>query len=390
LNAIERFKEEYPHIKIKIEDWLAIFNYGLDVNFNDPIVQEARGIIIDISNLNVVCWPFRKFGKYDEYYADDIDWSSAVAQLKVDGSIVKLWYDHFSEKWIWSSNSCIYAEQAIMSDDSNLSLMDIINATTDIRDMEFLGGYENFLSDLDKDSTYIFEVISPFNNVVIKYSASRLIHLGTRNNITGEERNDNIGLDKVETFDQLKSLEDCIEFVTDGMNHRDSYGMIDDVSCEGLVVVDANYHRIKVKTPEYMLLHSIVEITDKSKLYLIEMLKNKTFNVTLISLKFPEVSHLLKWYDYQLSNFIHNAKSIIDISRKLYKKYGGDRKSVALLIKDDPYSALGFLAINNPIETPDDIIWKEFGINKVMKYIPDYERINRKYMFEQQVVEEEE
>ena len=46
---------------------LVIFNYGKledspNIDFSNPLVQEARGIIINVKTLEVVCWPFRKFG----------------------------------------------------------------------------------------------------------------------------------------------------------------------------------------------------------------------------------------------------------------------------------------------------------------------------------------
>ena len=81
--------EEY-RINIKEEYPFAIFNYGIDCDFSNPIVQEARGIIIDIEDCDVVCWPFRKFGNYNESYADKIDWNTARVQDKIDGSIIKL------------------------------------------------------------------------------------------------------------------------------------------------------------------------------------------------------------------------------------------------------------------------------------------------------------
>lgn len=80
-------------IGIKEESPYAIFNYAIGCDFSNPIVQEARGIIIDLENLDVVCWPFRKFGNYNESYADKIDWSTARVQEKIDGSIIKLWWD---------------------------------------------------------------------------------------------------------------------------------------------------------------------------------------------------------------------------------------------------------------------------------------------------------
>ena len=95
-------------IKVKDKGSLSIFNYDIMADFSDPVVQEARGIIIDTKTLDVAAWPFRKFGNSHESYADDIDWKHAKVTEKIDGSIVKLW--HSDDGWVVSSNSCIYAE----------------------------------------------------------------------------------------------------------------------------------------------------------------------------------------------------------------------------------------------------------------------------------------
>jgi len=56
------------HINYKSEGPYTIFNYDtLNCDFFDSVVQEARGIIIDIPRLEVVCWPFRKFGNYHKH-----------------------------------------------------------------------------------------------------------------------------------------------------------------------------------------------------------------------------------------------------------------------------------------------------------------------------------
>ena len=56
---------EGKNIHIEDEDGYTIFNYNMiDCDFSDPVVQESRGIILDVSdekNPTVVCWPFRKF-----------------------------------------------------------------------------------------------------------------------------------------------------------------------------------------------------------------------------------------------------------------------------------------------------------------------------------------
>lgn len=51
-------------IKVKDDESLSIFNYDIMADFSDPIVQEARGIIINRETLDVVAWPFRKFGNF--------------------------------------------------------------------------------------------------------------------------------------------------------------------------------------------------------------------------------------------------------------------------------------------------------------------------------------
>ena len=91
-----RLTDEYD-LKIQhddVENNIVIFNYGIGSDFSLPIVQEARGIIIDLTGPDVMCWPFRKFGNWNESYADSIDWNYAVARQKIDGSLIKLFYNY--------------------------------------------------------------------------------------------------------------------------------------------------------------------------------------------------------------------------------------------------------------------------------------------------------
>ena len=161
-------------IKVKKEGNYAIFNYGFECDYANPLVQEARGIIIDVTNLEVVCWPFRKFGNHNESYADEIDWNSAKVLEKVDGSIVKLWYDYELSKWQFSTNGTIRAENASIDNYIGLYFGDVIQRADNYSDIPF--------GNLDKDCTYIFELVSPETQVVVKYDSTSLYHIGTRNN----------------------------------------------------------------------------------------------------------------------------------------------------------------------------------------------------------------
>lgn len=251
---------KYPFfIHIKKDGDLAIFNYNLiaseaieengeemiaRIDFTIPEVQESRGIIINHKKCEVVCWPFRKFGNFGESYVDNIDWKSASVQEKVDGSIMKLWFDKRPEHRLWriSTNGVIDAFTCKSQFGNVYGEMFLEASRKQNLDLE----------KLDVDNTYIFELVGPFNRVVVEYPETMIYHTGTRNNITGQEQETDIGIIKPKKY-KLTSLEDCIE-AAKALNTINTDNRFD-VQQEGFVVVDANFNRIKIKSPQYVAVH---------------------------------------------------------------------------------------------------------------------------------------
>lgn len=106
------------------EDLLVAAPYNLTVTHYGPyvmlqhrddsdmgaiVVQEACGIIFKktICGYQCVCQPFRKFFEYGTKRAAIIDWSTAVASEKVNGTTVHVWYDN---GWHLSTTEWIDAE----------------------------------------------------------------------------------------------------------------------------------------------------------------------------------------------------------------------------------------------------------------------------------------
>jgi hypothetical protein len=56
----------------------------------------------------------------------------------------------------------------------------------------------------------MFELTSPHNRIVVKYGALSIRHIGTRNTLTLEELDADIGVAKPRTF-PLYTLADCLE-----------------------------------------------------------------------------------------------------------------------------------------------------------------------------------
>lgn len=322
---------EKKNINIKREGDLAIFNYiTFFSDFSDPVVQEARGIIVDVRNCEVVCWPFRKFGNWNESYVDPIDWDSAVVQEKIDGSIIKLYY--YAGTWKWATNSVIFAENAMVNDEGR-SFLNVIMDADNYKDIPF--------EQLDITKTYIFELVSPETTVVIPHQQAHLYHLSTRSSLDGAEFDDSIGVERPRVYGYGKSLDDYIQHVRT-LNPDEANPTV-----EGFVVCDKDHHRIKIKSPEYLMVHKIVNTGNLSEDSLVEVVSNRDEVVREIIMRNPELKSRLDNVEKKIALLEKEIEKYISYVRGLYEEVEHDRKAVAAAIRNDKYADFGFAAIGN-------------------------------------------
>jgi hypothetical protein len=357
----ERLAQDY-RIKVRREGALAIFNYHVECRFSDPIVQESRGIIIDCERCEVVCWPFRKFGNHNEGYADSIDWTTARVQEKVDGSIIKLWYDRAQEKWQFSTNGVIRAENANVDERIGLTYHNVILHAENYRDIPF--------DTLDKDSTYIFELVSPETQVVVRYDTTMLYHLGTRSNLTGKERDEDIGIRKPASY-PLASLAECLDAAAT-LNREDEDA--EDVTKEGFVVVDADWHRVKVKSPDYLVMHRLRLSRSVTKEDCLSLLLSGSGDVELLCSANPTLIPTVKYYDFRLAELCLQADQIAELARGLYTELNGDRGAVAAVLLRHKLSPVGFRALTCPDAGRDILL--SLDVARLAKYIDEYEPVS--------------
>lgn len=369
--------EQY-HLKIKMQGNYAIFNYDHDSDFSNPIVQEARGIILDITKQEVVCWPFRKFGNYYESYADKIDWATARVQEKVDGSIVKLWYDFEANAWTFSTNRMLDASETKIGENAqpdfraNSKLNSQLSANQSFKSnfLSLIHSAVNYkdicFESLNKDYTYIFEMVSPQTQIVIRYQQTLLIHIGTRNRITGQELDEDIHIKKPASY-PLHSLKDCIQ-AAEKLNAQSA----DEASVEkeGFVVVDANWNRVKIKSPEYLVAHRIIANGTCSKKHVLELLWDEKKEVSYLCSLCPADARIFFYYAYQLEEFAWKCDTMAEFDRGVCAEAEGDRKAVAKVIGKMPLAAVGFWALEH--EEPGRKWMEQLRLSVLMKSIPEY------------------
>lgn len=231
------------NLKISEDDGYILFKYNqIASDFNEEICKEARGLILDTQdNFRVVRYAFKKFFNVDEGFAAQLDWDTAVANEKIDGSIMSVWFAR--GKWHLSTNGTIdafKAELAGVGPYKNFGELfeSVLPLST------FAGNrYENIC--------WTFEIVSPYNKVVIDYPETKVYLLSVRFMNTLEE------LD----YNQIPVYAGKI-----GVVYPQFYYMNDEIGFrrlveqmpeghEGIVVRDAAGQRVKIKTLLYFQMH---------------------------------------------------------------------------------------------------------------------------------------
>jgi hypothetical protein len=254
----DSFEEELakPPYSVKVKRHpqrpnLVMFKYSqFESDFTDPVVRCCRGSVYDIREDGTVkpyLMPFFKFSNYGENGADPIDWNGALfIRDKLDGSLLKLLKEPDGND-LWTTNG---------SFDVNVEVPELLPAKNEehlpppytfasLRDYA-LRGHEEEIKRLPLDWTFMFELTSPYNRIIVPYRETKLFFLGCRD-AHGVERNPewaakNFGM----TFEtpqvfHLKNLDEVIEYC-----HA-----VDGDDREGVVVQDEHFNRVKIKTDYY-------------------------------------------------------------------------------------------------------------------------------------------
>ena len=222
-------------LRIKRKDNLILFNYSqIESDPSNEIVKEARGTIIEDETFKPICVGFKRFYNIDESYATKIDWNTAVATSKEDGTLFFLYW--YNDKWHVKTRSTFDAEEAPMDNVKFTNFKELFDY--------LISFYPNFSYEkLNKNYVYCLEGCSNFNRIVIEYNTPRLFYLMTRDMSTLQEINTEIGVPKPQMYN-LNNEKDYRELVASMPEGH-----------EGIVVRDAAGNRVKIKTLLYFQMH---------------------------------------------------------------------------------------------------------------------------------------
>lgn len=334
-------------LKIAEKDDLVCLKYNqIESDFSEPIVCECRGLILEKDTWNVAALAFKKFFNFGEKYASQIDWNNAVVTVKEDGSLMKLFY-HGGE-WRIATNGMIDAYDAELNSPLYKNFGELFDAAAQNSGLNY--------DELDTNCTYVFELCSIFNMIVVRYNEPKLYHLITRNNITLEEIEVNIGVEKPRQY-ALTSLEDCISLVS-------TFG----VQQEGLVAKDKWGDRVKIKGEEYVRAHRMVNNRSVSVERVLDIIQLNEQSEFLSY--FPEYEELFAKVKKAYNSFREEIHYNIALARH-EKTLTETRKEFAEIAKRQRYSFIWFNAYNNPDFTAEAWI-KTLRTEKLAQYLQEF------------------
>lgn len=325
----------------------------VDSDFNEPIVRECRGLILDEDTLEPISFPFMKFFNAGEPNAASIDWTTAKVATKVDGSLIKV--VKLGNDLLVSTNGTIDAFKAPVADQIGCTYKSFGEIVYDV-----LKSKNVTAQDFEDGFTYMFELVSPWTRVVIPWKENDLWYLGRRDNKTFQEeyfaKDPFNGKFKTPKIFPLSSIDECLA-ATKTMPWDE----------EGYVVCDGKFNRVKVKSPAYCAIHHMKGNGKLSYERGIDIIRSN--EISEVVTYFPEFkNHLngLKEKLKQTLSFLDQAWAnyLIMDSKLLSRK----DKAIEIQRLFKSFSGIGFALLDHKINSPKE--WLETcPSNKLVKFL---------------------
>lgn len=223
---------------------LVQFKYSqIESPMGEAVVQESRGVILDADDdWNVVARPFDKFFNYGEGHAKPIDWATARFQEKLDGSLLILYF--YAGAWHVATGGMPDAGGPVNG--LNITFRELFWQTW----LKMGLRLPDTVNASAREFCYMFELMSPLNRVVVEYDEAKLALIGVRHRDGTEISPENYGTGSAWNYPIVPTYPfNDLRAVLATLPSMDGFKQ------EGYVVVDENFHRVKLKCDQYLMVH---------------------------------------------------------------------------------------------------------------------------------------
>jgi hypothetical protein len=240
------------------------------------IVKECNGIILEKELFRIVCYSFNKCS--DQLtLPDNLNKNNLFIENSIEGTLVRYFY--YNGQWILCTKKCINSNKSRWISNKNFFIL-----------FEECLVNNNILDRLNQNYCYSFIITHPENNIVVNYKEPFLYHISTRDMISMNEVEVDIGVFKLtRTLIPEDNIENIIESV---MNTKQLY-------YEGLIFIDTNYNRWKIRSPYFNRAREVWGNTNNRLFRFIELRKDINLLHEYL-IYFPFDSNLFNTYEYRI------------------------------------------------------------------------------------------
>jgi hypothetical protein len=304
---------------------IVLFKYNqISTPMND-LTRECRGIILDeADDWKTICYSYKRFPNYGEGWGDNIDFSTLRVYEKVDGSLCQLY--HYNNKWHVATSGTPDGSGEVMGTDTTFA--ELFWET-----WKSLG----YQLPVDTDKCFAFELMTPYNRIVVRHEKPRIVLHGARRLSNLRELNPIVeahtnGWECVKIL-PLRSWDDILSASKE----------LDPMESEGYVVCDSNYSRAKVKSPAYVAVSKLKDSTCSSNRQLLEKIRINDHEEFLAY--FPEMKDIYFAIKSRYERLLGQIEGFYWAIENIE-----DKKKFAMLAKDQKFSGLLFAMKNGKID----------------------------------------
>jgi len=326
----------YDQLKLKAGDIIAECCRGLIIR-PDFVCRFGSGRLpaddaalehMKLGQCHVVSRPMDKFYNYGEHGTADVDQSTMNVLEKLDDTMCHLYFDRFLGQWCVATRSIPDADLPIRQGDivlSNKTFSDVFWEAFDATVKARCSSRADALDDLMVGYTYVFELTTPQNRIVVKYDESKVTLIAVRQTRTGQELN--IFIDH--RVRQLPFPRPRTWHLNDPIAIAARADSFDPTKLEGFVTIDNKFRRVKIK-------NSLWASSSKMK----DSATNSKRNAVLAAFK-GTLDDIMPLVDDESREYLMKVKEgireYVDATQIMYNRFAeqcepGDYKTFASLV----------------------------------------------------------
>jgi hypothetical protein len=151
------------------------------------------------------------------------------------------------------------------------------------------------------------------------------------------------------------------------------------VTEEGFVVVDGDFRRVKIKSPDYLVTHRLKFPAGMAAVDCLRLLLEMPEKADAVMEANPRLVPRIRYFQFRLAELVHLADRMGELARKLYEEYSHDRRAVAGVILSHRLSFVGFRCLESEMRGGEYLL--TVPAEKLAKLIPDYEEEDLSLLF---------